>query len=97
MTNLGTFRAYLKAYLKQRSDVHQELTFLVRHLDPGENGLPIEVYVFAKTIEWGKYEDIQADIFDHILAVVPHFDLRVFQYPTGGDLQKFSSNSSDYS
>ncbi len=96
MTNLGTFRAYLKAYLKQRSDVHQELTFLVRHLDPGENGLPIEVYVFAKTIEWGKYEDIQADIFDHILAVVPHFDLRVFQYPTGGDLQKFSSNASDY-
>ena len=96
MTNLGTFRAYLKAYLKQRSDVHQELTFLVRHLDPGENGLPIEVYVFAKTIEWGKYEDIQADIFDHILAVVPHFDLRVFQYPTGGDLQKFSTNVSDY-
>lgn len=96
MTNLGTFRAYLKAYLKQRSDVHQELTFLVRHLDPGENGLPIEVYVFAKTIEWGKYEDIQADIFDHILAVVPHFDLRVFQYPTGGDLQKYSTNVSDY-
>ncbi|MBT8378300.1 MAG: mechanosensitive ion channel family protein [Ignavibacteria bacterium] len=96
LTNLGTFRAYLKAYLKQRSDVHQGLTFLVRHLDPGENGLPIEVYVFAKTIEWGKYEDIQADIFDHILAVVPHFDLRVFQYPSGSDLQKLSSNKSGY-
>jgi miniconductance mechanosensitive channel len=96
MTNLGTFRAYLKAYLKQRSDVHQKLTFLVRHLDPGENGLPIEVYVFAKTIEWGKYEDIQADIFDHILAVVPHFDLRVFQYPTGGDLRKLNPNASNY-
>jgi miniconductance mechanosensitive channel len=96
LTNLGTFREYLKAYLKQRSDVHQGLTFLVRHLDPGENGLPIEVYVFAKTIEWGKYEDIQADIFDHIFAVVPHFDLRMFQYPTGTDLQKLSSGSSNY-
>jgi miniconductance mechanosensitive channel len=96
LTNLGTFRAYLKSYLKQRSDVHQGLTFLVRHLDPGENGLPIEVYVFAKTIEWGKYEDIQADIFDHIFAVVPHFDLRVFQYPTGTDLRGIGSESRGY-
>jgi miniconductance mechanosensitive channel len=96
LTNLGTFRAYLKAYLKQRSDVHQGLTFLVRHLDPGANGLPIEVYVFAKTIEWGKYEDIQADIFDHIFAVVPHFDLRIFQYPTGTDLQGIGSKASNY-
>jgi miniconductance mechanosensitive channel len=96
ITNLGTFRAYLKAYLKQRSDIHQGLTFLVRHLEPGPNGLPIEVYVFAKTIEWGEYEDIQADIFDHIFAVVPQFDLRVFQYPTGKDFQHVSSKSSNY-
>ena len=96
LTNLGTFRAYLKAYLKQRSDVHQELTFLVRHLEPGSNGLPIEVYVFAKTIEWGEYEDIQADIFDHIFAVIEHFDLRIFQYPTGGDFREISGKEIKY-
>jgi len=93
LTNLGTFREYVKSYLKQRSDVHQELTFLVRHLDPGANGLPIEVYVFANTIQWGKYEDIQADIFDHIFAVVPQFDLRIFQLPTGKDIQSYSFRS----
>lgn len=96
LTNLGTFRAYLKAYLKQRSDVHQGLTFLVRHLEPGPHGLPIEVYVFAKTIEWGTYEDIQADIFDHIFAVLEHFDLRIFQFPTGKDFQTISSKSTGY-
>ena len=71
-------------------------TFLVRHLEPGSNGLPIEVYVIAKTIEWGKYEDIQADIFDHIFAVVPQFDLKIFQYPTGKDFQNVGSKSSNY-
>jgi len=89
LTNLGTFREYLKAYLRQRSDVHQGLTFLVRHLEPGPHGLPIEIYVFAKTIEWAEYEDIQADIFDHVFAVIKHFDLKVFQFPTGGDFKKF--------
>ena len=96
LTNLGTFRAYLKAYLKQRSDVHQGLTFLIRHLKPGPNGLPIEVYVFAKTIEWGTYEDIQADIFDHIFAVLEYFDLRIFQYPTGGDFNNISGKAGQY-
>jgi len=93
LTNLGTFREYVKAYLKRRSDVHQELTFLVRHLDPGANGLPIEIYVFANTIQWGKYEDIQADIFDHIFAVVPQFDLRIFQLPTVNDFQSYGFKS----
>jgi miniconductance mechanosensitive channel len=93
LTNLGTFREYVKSYLKQRSDVHQELTFLVRHLDPGANGLPIEIYVFANTIEWGKYEDIQADVFDHIFAVVPQFDLRIFQLPSGNDFQSYGFRS----
>jgi len=96
LTNLGTFRAYLKAYLRQRSDVHQGLTFLIRHLEPGPNGLPIEVYVFAKTIEWSVYEDIQADIFDHICAVVPRFDLQIFQYPTGGDFREISGKAEQY-
>ena len=81
-TNLGVFRAYLKAYLKNRNDIRMDMTFLVRQLQPDDKGLPIEVYVFAKTTEWVKYEDIQADIFDHILAVIPEFDLRVYQSPS---------------
>ena len=84
-TNLGVFRAYLKAYLRSRADVNKNMTFLVRHLQPTEIGIPIQVYVFATTTVWADYEDIQADIFDHILAVIPEFDLRVFQYPSSGD------------
>lgn len=86
-TNLGVFRAYLKAYLRNRSDINLDLTFLVRHLQPSEKGLPIEVYVFTKTTEWASYENIQADIFDHILAVIPEFELRVFQFPTSNSLK----------
>ncbi len=81
-TNLGVFRAYLKAYLHERSDIHNDMTFLVRQLEPTEKGIPIQLYVFTTTIEWAAYEDIQSDIFDHILAVIPEFDLKVFQYPT---------------
>jgi len=84
-TNIGVFRAYLKSYLRGRADVNNDMTFLVRHLQPTESGIPIQVYVFATTTDWNKYEDIQADIFDHILAVIPEFDLRVFQYPSSGD------------
>ncbi len=85
MTNVGTFRAYVKAYLQNHSRIHQDMTFLVRQLQPDQNGLPIEIYVFTKTTAWADYEAIQADIFDHILAVVPEFDLRVFQSPSGKD------------
>jgi len=85
MTNLGTFRVYIEQYLKNHPKVHQGLTMLVRHLQPDETGLPIEIYVFCKELAWADYEKIQADIFDHILAVVPEFGLRVFQNPTGGD------------
>ncbi len=81
-TNIGVFRAYLSAYLMNNPDVHKEMTFLVRHLQPTEKGLPIEIYVFSKVQAWADYEAIQADIFDHILAIIPEFDLRVFQYPT---------------
>ena len=87
LTNLGTFRIYLENYLKQRQDVNPGLTFMVRHLDPGPTGIPVEVYVFAATTEWVKYEGIQADIFDHIFAVVPLFDLKVFQTPSGTDFR----------
>ena len=81
-TNLGVFRAYLKAYLNQRQDINSNMTFLVRHLQPTEKGLPIEIYVFTKTTAWADYENIQADIFDHILAVVPEFDLKIYQFPS---------------
>jgi miniconductance mechanosensitive channel len=87
LTNVGTFRAYVVAYLQHHPQIHQGMTFLVRQLQPGPHGLPIEVYVFSKDQVWANYEGIQADIFDHILAVVPHFDLRVYQNPSGSDLQ----------
>ena len=86
LTNVGTFRAYVAAYLRQHPKIHRDMTFLIRQLPPGENGLPIEVYVFTNDTVWANYEAIQADIFDHLLAVVPEFDLRVFQAPSGSDL-----------
>ncbi|MCF8223327.1 MAG: mechanosensitive ion channel family protein [Bacteroidales bacterium] len=91
MTNAGTFRAYIKAYLEQHPKVHNNMTFLVRQLPVSEKGLPIEIYVFSKDQEWGKYESIQADIFDHLLAAVPEFDLRVFQNPTGDDFRSLNN------
>lgn len=88
-TNIGIFRAYLKGYLRNHPKVNQNMTFLVRQLQPTEKGIPIEVYVFSKVQAWADYEDIQSDIFDHILAVVPQFDLKVFQNPSGSDIQAF--------
>ena len=67
--------------------VRQEMTFLVRHLAPTEYGLPIEIYVFSRDQEWSNHEGIQADIFDHILAIAPAFDLRVYQSASGGDVR----------
>lgn len=85
LTNIGTFREYVKSYIKSRSDIHKDMTFLVRQLAPGPTGVPIEIYVFTITTDWIKYESIQSDIFDHLLAIVPEFGLRVFQNPTGSD------------
>lgn len=85
LTNIGTFRAYMEAYLRAHPQISDHLTFLVRQLKPTEHGVPIEVYVFTTTTNWVEYEGIQADIFDHLLAVAPEFDLRVFQNPTGAD------------
>ena len=87
LTNVGTFRAYITNYLKSHPKVKQSMTFLIRHLTPTEHGLPIEIYVFSNDQEWANYEAIQADIFDHILAVVPEFGLRVFQSPSGSDIK----------
>ncbi len=86
-TNLGVFRAYIKSYLANHPKINKNMTFLVRHLPPTSKGLPMEIYVFSSDQVWANYEDIQADIFDHILAVVPEFGLRVFQEPSGLDFQ----------
>ena len=90
LTNIGVFRSYVEAYLRHPPMIHQEMTFIVRQLSPGEKGLPIEIYVFCKDTNWTAYESVQADIFDHILAVVPEFDLQVFQEPSGTDFQKLT-------
>ncbi len=82
-TNIGIFRAYILAYLKSNQKIHRDMTFLVRHLQPTRHGLPIEIYVFSNDQAWANYEAIQADIFDHLLAALPEFELRIFQDPTG--------------
>lgn len=92
-TNIGVFRAYIIAYLKQNPKIHQEMTFLIRHLAPTEHGLPIEIYVFSNDQKWANYEAIQADIFDHLLAAAPEFDLRLFQNPSGYDLRMLSEKT----
>ena len=83
LTNIGTFRAYAWRYLKQHPQIHQGMTLLVRQLQPGPQGIPVELYCFTNTTAWNDYEDIQADIFDHLLAIVPEFGLRLFQQPAG--------------
>ncbi|MEZ7974974.1 MAG: mechanosensitive ion channel [SAR324 cluster bacterium] len=90
LTNIGVFRSYVEAYLMQHPKIKNKNTFLIRQLSTRENGLPIEIYVFCKETNWNIYEAVQADIFDHILAVVPEFKLRVFQEPSGFDFQKLS-------
>lgn len=92
-TNLGIFRKYLEAYLKDHPKVHNDMTFLIRHLEPTDKGIPIQVYVFSKENTWAKYEAIQADIFDHIIAVLPEFGLRIFQIPSGHDLRTLKSTT----
>lgn len=84
-TNLGIFRGYIEAYLKQNKLIHSEMTFLVRHLQPTPQGLPLQIYVFTTDTRWNQHEAIQADIFDHLLAIIPEFKLRVYQYPAGHD------------
>ena len=93
LTNIGTFRAYLKSYLMLREDINKNMTFLIRQLQPGDNGLPIEIYVFTNNTAWAAYEDIQSDIFDHVFAVVQQFDLRIFQNPAGSDFKNLISGN----
>ena len=88
LTNIGTFRAYVEGYLRNNASIHNEMTFLVRQLAPGADGLPIEIYVFSSDTNWVNYEAIQSNIFDHLLAILSEFDLKVFQNPTGNDFRK---------
>ncbi len=85
VTNLGTFRAYVERYLRRHPGVHQEMSLMVRQLQPGAEGLPLEIYCFTNDTRWVVYEGIQSDIFDHLLAILPEFGLRVFQNPGGAD------------
>lgn len=93
LTNIGTFRAYAYNYLKNHPKIHEGMTLLVRQLSPGPEGLPLEIYCFTNTTQWAAYEDIQSDIFDHLLAVVPEFGLRLYQKPAGSDLENLKEVS----
>jgi len=93
LTNIGTFRAYIEMYLHQNTHIRNDLTCMVRQLPATESGLPLELYCFANSTDWKVYEGIQADVFDHLFAIAPHFDLRIFQNPTGHDWQNALSNN----
>ena len=86
-TNLGVFRHYIDAYLNENTAINKELFLMVRHLGPTDKGIPVEIYCFSNDKRWQNYEHIQADIFDHLLAAIPYFDLEIFELPTGKDLQ----------
>lgn len=90
LTNLGTFRAYVSAYISEHPMLNRDMTHMVRYLEPGPKGIPVEIYFFCSDKAWVTYEGVQADIFDHLLAVLPEFDLRVFQEPSGWDLQSIA-------
>ncbi|MEW6997322.1 mechanosensitive ion channel family protein [Colwelliaceae bacterium BS250] len=87
LTNIGTFRAYITAYLHDHPKVHQTMTCMVRQLEPTDKGVALELYFFSNDINWVNYETIQADIFDHLLSIAPQFELRIFQTPSGYDWQ----------
>lgn len=87
LTNLGTFRAYVEFYLRQHQGIAQNQTILVRQMQPTSEGLPLEIYAFTNTIAWASYEAIQSDIFDHLIAIIPEFGLRIYQAPSGHDFQ----------
>ena len=91
LTNLGTFRAYIEFYLKQHSGIAQNQSLMVRQLQPTSDGLPLEIYAFTNTTVWTAYEAIQSDIFDHLLAIIPEFGLKIFQAPSGSDVKSLSS------
>ena len=92
LTNIGVFRAYLIEYLKSHEKINENLTLMVRQLAPNTSGLPIEIYAFTSSVEWTDYESVQSDIFDHILAIISLFDLKLTQSPSGHDIKNFLTN-----
>lgn len=93
MTNVGVFRAYIQKYLEDHPGINQEMTLLVRQLTPEQYGLPIQIYCFTNTVKWAPYENIQSDIFDHILAAAHFFELEIFQSPSGGDFNSLTASN----
>jgi len=93
LTNIGTFRAYVHAYLQNHPMINTDMTFIVRQLAPTQYGLPLEIYVFCRDKAWANYEAVQSDIFDHLLAIAGEFDLKVYQYPSGTDILKLAPES----
>lgn len=91
MTNLGVFRHYCLAYLQTNPKLNKDMTTMVRHLEPTEKGIPIEIYCFSADKNWVAYEGIMADIFDHLLAALPWFELEVFEAPTGNDIKQIGA------
>ena len=92
LTNIGTFRAYVELYLNQHPNISKHQSLIVRQLQPTEKGLPLEIYAFSNQIAWKDYEAIQSDIFDHLIAILPEFGLKVYQAPSGYDMQISLSN-----
>jgi miniconductance mechanosensitive channel len=86
LTNFGVFRKYLDIYLHQNSEVSKELFLMVRQLAPTSQGIPLEIYCFSRDKKWSNYEATMSDIFDHVIASVPYFDLEIFEEPTGKDI-----------
>lgn len=96
LTNIGSFRAYIERYLRNHPGIHQKgMTLMVRQLSPTSEGLPLEIYCFTNTIAWTEYEGIQSDIFDHLLAIAPEFNLRVYQAPSGADMRALGLHLDD--
>ena len=91
VTNVGTFRAYVESYLRSHPRIHDGMTLLVRQLQPTATGLPLEIYCFTRTVAWAEYEAIQADVFDHLIAILPEFGLRLFQQPSGLDVARLAT------
>lgn len=100
LTNIGTFRAYVEFYLKQHSGIAKNQSLIIRQLQPTSEGIPLEIYAFANTTVWNDYEAIQSDIFDHLMAIIPEFGLKIYQAPSGSDLRSLSpyasSNTSEH-
>ena len=95
LTNVGTFRVYAMTYLKKHPMIHSDMTLMVRQLAPTQHGLPLEVYAFCRDKAWVNYEGVQADIFDHLLAIAAEFELRIYQYPAGTDIGQARLGNAD--